>query len=173
MTLSPKERYDPNNKTFTTSTGFILKIKPIGPGMLDRKQKQFQKMLKYPKPPKREVDYGKNRKEWIDDVNNPTYTAAVAELDEQAATKLVEWILGMGSDFTIPDMSQNEMIQDYIEGENTKFGSYPPFLQRYLVLNTEIDASDYNFLMEVIVGSKGVTALGLEQAAEDFPDSSE
>lgn len=166
---SPQERFDARNKTYTTSAGLVVKLRPIGPGAIDHKREQFSKMKKKPQAPVLEVSHGKGRTSEVPNIKDELYLALLAEHDSDVGRMMVEWIFATGIDVTVPDNPEpGSVFAGILEGEES---SLPTITRRYLYINSAIDANDYAFLLEAIVGQQGVTQMGLSQAAKDFQDN--
>lgn len=167
---APIERFDAKNKTYTTASGTVVKFRPIGPGAIDKKREQFSNMKKPPKPPIIEVSHGKGRVSEMPNYKDEYYLAARNEHDNEVGRMMVEWIFSTGLEATIPDNPEpSSVFASILEGMPD---TLTVVTRRYLYFNSIMDANDYAFLMEAIVGQQGVTQLGLTQAAADFQDNS-
>jgi hypothetical protein len=166
---APIDRFDANNKTYTTSAGKVLKFRPIGPGAIDLKREQFSKLEKEPKPPLIEVNHGKGRTSEMPNLKDELYIALKNEHDSKVGRLLIEWIISTGLEYDIPTTPEpGSVFEAALEG----MGDLNKITYRYLYFNSIMDSNDYAFLMEAIVGQQGVTQLGLSQAAEDFQNNS-
>lgn len=165
---APSERFDAVNKTYITASGTPVKFKPIGPGAIDFKRKQFEEMLPEIKAPVIEVNHGKGRTSEVPNLSDENYLALKAERDTTSGRMLVEWIFSTGLEATIPDKPEPGSV---FEAVLENVGNVTKVTRRYLYFNSIMDSNDYAFLLEAIVGQQGVTQLGLAKAAEDFPDN--
>lgn len=176
MTQSPEERFDANNKSYITAAGPPIKLRAIGPGAIDHKRAQFEKLYKRPKAPKRTVDHGKGRTSEVFDTTDEHYQDQLAEYNADVSRKLMEWIIAIGVEVIVPETPEKGSVFEAVlfdEDEIKDTGPMTTLRRRYLYINSIIDALDYAFLTEVIIGQKGVTQFGLDQAAEDFPNNGE
>lgn len=166
---APADRFDALNKTYVTASGTPVKFKPIGPGAIDFKRKQFEGMQPDIKPPVLEINHGKGRISEVPNLKDENYLEQKAVRDANAGRLLVEWIFSTGLDATIPDKPEPGSVFEAVledQGDLTKV------TRRYLYFNSIMDANDYAFLLEAIVGQQGVTQLGLAKAADEFQDNS-
>lgn len=177
--LKPEDRFNPIRSEFTTSKGHTLKLNPIGPGALEYKRRQFTKYIGKPKPPLIELNHGKNRKSMVDDLSAPNYLLAMQQHDSEVGSMITEWIFYVGVETDPPEnvLETNLLFAKIVESPedangNTLGPKLPQVTYKYLWVNSLIDAFDFQFLIEAIVGQQALTQGGLVAAADDFPDQS-
>lgn len=167
---TPEERFDPRNKTYTTAGGKILKLRPVGPGIIERKRRQFENVLRKPEPPIMTLDHGKGRTSDVPNVKDENYQMLLQQYNAELTVRIMEWILAVGVDVDVPEKAEpGSVFEAVLMDEDVE--SLNPLTRKYLYINSVMDAEDYGFLTEVIIGQQGVTQQGLAQAAEDFPDN--
>jgi hypothetical protein len=167
----PIERFSPESGQFVTSKKATLTIRTIGPGLIERKRKQLRDVQQYPKPPVIEVDHGKGRKSERPNLTDEVYLAEVAKLDRIVGNDFTEWMFSSGIEEEAPTTPvEGSLFHEIMLGEVAK---PTRVTYRYLWINSLLDANDFEFLVEAIVGKIGITQEGLRQAAEDFPRDGE
>jgi hypothetical protein len=168
---NPIERFSPETGQFVTSKKATLTIRTIGPGIIERKRKQLKDLRQYPKPPVVSVDHGKGRVSERPNYKDEVYLAEVARIDREVGNEFTEWMFSAGIEENPPKVPvEGSLFHEIIQGETKK---PTRVTYRYLWINTLIDATDFEFLVEAIVGKVGITQEGLRQAADDFPRDGE
>lgn len=167
----PIERFSPESGQFVTSKGATLTIRTIGPGLIERKRKQLKGLQRYPKPPVVTVDHGKGRTSERPNLTDEVYVAETAKIDREVGNDFTEWMFSAGIEQDPPKVpEEGTLFHEIIQGETEK---PTRVTYRYLWINSLIDAPDFEFMVEAIVGKIGITQEGLRQAAEDFPRDGE
>lgn len=168
--LTPEERFDPRNKTYTTAANKVLKLRPVGPGIIERKRRHFENVLRKPEPPMMTLDHGKGRTSEIPNLKDENYQLMMNQYNSELTVRIMEWILAVGVDVDVPDKPEaGSVFEAVLLDEDVE--SLSPLVRKYLYINSVMDAEDYAFLTEIIIGQQGVTQQGLAQAAEDFPNN--
>lgn len=163
------ERFDPENRQYTTESGYVIEFYPISAGIIDRVQQAYEQKFEEPEPPLVEVDHGKNRTSFRRDTADPGYVLEYNRWQTKVLRALNEWLFANGLSIKTDTPIENAIrdavlkLEEEVGIENTEASEW------YTTISSITTTDEYKFLSEAVVSNSSITQEGLAQAQKDFP----
>lgn len=143
-------------------SGRTVRIKFIGPMLMNDIRKAVQKSVKRPEPPTQEVDYGNGSKKLEPNPLHPAYEAELSEYNTLIGQRFVEKLFRYGIDAEVDIDAVTALRAD--SELDLPADDYTVYVTRILVTS----ARDQEFLQEVILGRIQPTDKQVAEALDNF-----
>lgn len=158
-------KLDAEQRTFHTSSGVALKLRPVNPYHLERVQMELERHK--PKPPDIEIDSGKGRSYWTQNPDDPAYKQALADFQRDVGVKTMQFAFYVGVENRAPE---RDKLPEVVKLTLSEMPNATDKDVHYLWVTSLIESEDeFAALLNYLMGQTMVTQEGIAEAEAAFP----